>query len=50
MEKSILDIVNTFSLWKGNSYTLANLIVERQKELDKEALVARGYTEAAEAL
>lgn len=50
MGKEILDIVNDFSQWKGNSFTLAALIVEKQKELDRQALAAAGFTEAAEAL
>jgi hypothetical protein len=50
MDKRILDLVNDFSQWKGNSYTLANLIVELQKELDREKLIAAGFTEAAESL
>lgn len=50
MGKEILDIVNDFSQWKGNSFTLAALIVEKQKELDRQALVNAGFAEAAEAL
>lgn len=48
MDKTILDLIADFSQWKGNSYTLANLIVERQKELDRQKLVDAGHTEAAE--
>ena len=48
MDKRILDIVNDFSQWKGNAFTLANLITEAQKELDREKLVAAGMPEAAE--
>jgi hypothetical protein len=50
MDKRILDLVNDFSQWKGNSYTLANLIVELQKEIDREKLTASGFTEAAEVI
>lgn len=50
MDKRILDLINDFSQWKGNSYTLANLIVELQKELDREKLIAAGLPEAAEVI
>lgn len=50
MDKRILDLVNDFSQWKGNSYTLANLIVELQKDIDREKLIAAGLTEAAEVI
>ena len=50
MDKSILDIINDFSQWKGNTFTLAALIVERQKEIDRQTLVAAGFTEASEAI
>ena len=50
MDKRILDLVNDFSQWKGNSYTLANLVVELQKDIDREKLIAAGLTEAAEVI
>ncbi len=50
MDKRILDLVNDFNQWKGNSFTLANLIVEAQKEVDREKLIEAGFTEAAEAI
>ena len=50
MDKRVLDLVNDFSQWKGNSYTLANLIVELQKELDRDKLIAAGLPEAAEVI
>jgi hypothetical protein len=50
MDKSILDIVNTFSLWKGNSFTLAVLIAEQQKEVDRQKLLENGHSDAAELL
>jgi hypothetical protein len=50
MDKRILDLVNDFSQWKGNSFTLANLIMELQKEIDREKLIASGFPEAAEIL
>ena len=50
MDKAILDIVNDIGLWHGNAYTLAALVAADQRELDKEALVAAGHADAAEAL
>jgi hypothetical protein len=50
MDKSILDIVNTFSLWKGNSFTLAVLIAEQQREVCRQKLVENGHLDAAELL
>jgi hypothetical protein len=50
VDKRILDLVNDFSQWKGNSFTLANLIMEMQKEIDREKLIAAGFTDAAEVI
>jgi DNA-binding SARP family transcriptional activator len=50
MDKTILDLINDFSQWKGNSFTLAALIVERQKEVDRQKLIDAGFPEAAEVL
>ncbi len=50
MDKSILDIVNDFSQWKGNTYTLAALISVRQREIDQQKLIESGHLEAAEVL
>ena len=50
VDKVILDIVNDFSQWKGNSFSLANLIVEAQKELDRAKLVAADMPDAADLL
>ena len=33
MDKAILDIVNDFSAWRGNPFTLASLVAEQQREL-----------------
>ena len=49
MDKSILAIIADFHLWKGDTYRLASLIVETQKELDR-AAVAAISPEAAEAI
>lgn len=48
MGKRILELVNNFSEWKGNSFTLANAIVELQKDIDRQKLIEGGFTEAAE--
>lgn len=48
MDKQILDIVKDFSLWNGNSFTLAQIVSAKQKELDKEALITAGFADAAE--
>lgn len=48
MDKRILDIVADFSQWKGDAYRLTALVVEMQKEIDKEKLV--DYPEAVELL
>jgi hypothetical protein len=50
MDKTILDIIGNFAAWRGDTYRLAMLIVEAQKEVDKAALIAAGFTEAAEIL
>ena len=50
MDRSILDLINDFSQWKGNTFTLAALIVEKQKELDRKTLFDAGFTEAAEVI
>ena len=50
MDKRILDIIANFSLWKGDTYRLAMLIVEEQKQIDREKLISAGFPEAAEIL
>lgn len=50
MGKEILDIINDFNQWKGNSFTLAALLIEKQKELDRQKLIDAGFTEAAEVI
>lgn len=50
MGKEILDIIAAFSLWKGNTYTLASLIVEAQIAIDRQKLIDAGFAEAAEAI
>ena len=38
--KEIIELVSDFSVWQGNTYTLAVLIAQRQREDD--ALIAEG--------
>lgn len=48
MEKCLLELIADFALWKGDTYRLASLIVERQKEITRQKLVDAGMPEAAE--
>lgn len=48
MDKQILDVVTDFSLWKGDTYRLAALIAEKQKEIDAGKLEAAELPDAAE--
>lgn len=48
MEKWILDVVNDFSQWKGDTYRLAALVAAKQKEAVAEKLDAADMPEAAE--
>jgi hypothetical protein len=48
MDKRILEIVNDLSQWKGNAYTLAALVAEKQKEISREVLAASATPEAAD--
>lgn len=50
MDKRILELVADFSQWKGDTYRLAMLVAEAQKEIDREKLVAAGLPEAAEVI
>ncbi len=50
MDKRILDLIADFRQWKGDTYRLATLIVELQKEIDREKIAAAGYPEAAEVI
>ena len=44
MDKAILDIVNDFSAWRGNPFTLASLVAEKQRELCEAAAPAEPET------
>ena len=50
MDKQIIDVINDFALWKGDTFRLANEIVEKQKQIDRDKLVEAGLPEAAEIL
>lgn len=50
MDKQILDLVNDFAQWKGNPFTLAALVADKQKQIDREALIAAGHEAAAGAI
>lgn len=50
MDKRIIDLVGDFTKWRGDTYRLAVMIVELQKEIDRETLVNTGFTEAAEVI
>lgn len=48
MDKEILELVNDFAQWRGNPFTLAQLIAEKQKELTRAKLIEENMPEAAE--
>lgn len=50
MDKRILELVADFEQWKGDSYRLAILVGELQKQITKEKLIELGYVEAAEVI
>ena len=50
MDKRILELIADFSQRKGDTYRLAVLIAEMQKDIDREKLVAADYPEAAEVI
>jgi hypothetical protein len=50
MDKRILDLVGDFSQWKGDSYKLAALVAEQQKEIDRQKLIDAGHEAAAEVI
>jgi hypothetical protein len=50
MDKRILQIVEDLAQWKGNAFTLAALVAEKQREIDREKVEAAGYPEAAEVI
>lgn len=50
MDKAFLEIIANFNAWKGDTYRLAALIVEEQKEIDRAKLIEAGFPEAAEVI
>lgn len=48
MDKRILEMIANFQEWKGDIYRLASMIVELQKDMDREKLIVAGFIEAAE--
>lgn len=48
MEKAILELVNDFSIWRGNPFTLASMVAELQKDTIKQKLIDAGETTAAD--
>ncbi len=50
MDRRILELVNDFSAWKGDSFRLAAMVAAIQTELNKEKLESAGFVEAAEVL
>lgn len=50
MDKRILDLIADFGAWKGDTYRLAVLVAELQKEITREKLTEQGYEEAAGAV
>lgn len=48
MDKRIVDLVNDFSQWKGDTYRLAALIAAQQKQIDADKLDSAGMPEAAD--
>lgn len=50
MEKCLLELIADFPQWKGDTYRLAVLIAERQKEIIRQKLIDAGFEEAAEVI
>ena len=48
--QAIKELVNDFSLWKGDTFRLAAMIAAEQRERDVARLEAAGHTDAAEFL
>ncbi len=47
MDKRIIDVVSNFGAWKGDSYRLAALVAEEQKQIDADKLDAAEMPDAA---
>jgi hypothetical protein len=48
--KEIIELVADFSAWQGNTYSLAVLIAQRQREDDAAIAEANGQQEVADAI
>lgn len=48
MDKAIVDLVADFAQWRGDTYRLAALVAEKQKQADADKLDAAAMPEAAE--
>lgn len=48
MDKRIVDIVGDFAQWRGDTYRLAAMVCEQQKQIDIEKLEAAEMPEAAD--
>lgn len=48
MDKRILELVSDFSKWRGDTFKLAALVADLQREIDRETLVAAGFPEQAD--
>lgn len=48
MDERIIDPVNDFPAWKGDTYRLAALVAEQQKQAAAELLEEAGMPEAAD--
>jgi len=46
MTKEILELISNTSVWGGNVYNLAAILIEKQKEIDA-AMVEELYPEAS---
>lgn len=46
--KELIELVNDFAQWKGDSFRLASLVMHRQREDD--AMLAESVPEIAEAI
>ena len=50
MDKVLLELVKDLNQWNGNAYTLAALVAEKQKELDRQKLIDLGFIEQAKVI
>lgn len=50
MDPRILALIADSKQWRGDTYRLAMLIVEAQREVDRERLAAAGFADAVEVI